>query len=430
MKTVIKFTGTLRPPAKEAYRGSVTVFGDTDLHGKMKTQAFSDLESIGSAAVLEGKTRSERIICDVVVEGVQLSGKGAVISFLVKKVTRSPIATPAFNSKQPVKYRYGLANAVFAGWDVTHKRSGAWSRDHLVLSFRDFSCVLRQMEDYKERLKVLQEAKGAGVTAVLEMTPLKDSTVQEADEFCDAFCELFAFATKNSVHWVTRADCLTGSSYFRGVGRLSPVTSGFRLIPDAVSEPGNRLRPELKRFLESTLDVYLDKYRPDLRLALAWKEDADQQHNVDLQFLACYVALETLRSKLLRSKSKPTIPDWHNHLKTGLEDEICALIEKRTGIPSASYKGELGGLLKRLGAPSLSKQLDTLCDQFGVRRVSREMARLRNALFHAGELGDFKAGLEQTQQLSHLFDVMILRILGFKGVYHHIDTKWKQVVLD
>lgn len=396
----------------------------------MKTRTYSDLEGIGTAAVLEGRTRNERISCYVIVEGVELSGEGAVLSFLVKKVTRSPIETSDSASKPTPSYRYGLANAVFAGWDVTHKPGGAWTRDHLVLSFRDFHCVLRQVENYKQRIEALKETRGAGITAVLEITPLKDPSEQEIDEFCDAFCELLAFATKNSAQWVTRYDCFTRGSYFRGVGRLSAVTTGFTLIPDAVSEKGNHLRPELKRFLESTLDMYVDRFRPDLRLALAWKEDADHQHNVDLQFLACFVALETLRSKLLRIKSSPTIPDWPKHLRNGLEDDICALVEKRTGVPSTLYKNELSGLLKRIGAPSLAKQLNALCDQFGVRRVSRDMSRLRNALFHAGELGDFKAGLEQTQQLSHLFDVMILRILGFKGVYHHIDTKWKQVVLD
>jgi hypothetical protein len=54
------------------------------------------------------------------------------------------------------------------------------------------------------------------------------------------------------------------------------------------------------------------------------------------------------------------------------------------------------------------------------------MIELRNKLVHTGSYGDFEfpEAIKLWRTLSHIIDVCVLKLLGYDGNYHHLDTNW------
>lgn len=101
-------------------------------------------------------------------------------------------------------YIYSLTNLEFEGPEITTYPGGSWRRDTLTFPYRDLSCQLKQVAEYKEIIDQLSEEHSAGITAYLTITGDDALSLATADELAEAACELLAFTTKNTVYWVER----------------------------------------------------------------------------------------------------------------------------------------------------------------------------------------------------------------------------------
>ena len=150
---------------------------------------------------------------------------------------------------------YGLTNLQFLGSEVTDLLNGGWQRDKMTFHYKDVTCILKHLPDYEETIKTLSETHGASVTATLSLLCEDDVTQELGDDLADAICELLAFATKNTVFWVTREVVASGigeNRFMRSLaGRARNFHSGWAIISDYVVT-NNEKRAELHMFLAAS----------------------------------------------------------------------------------------------------------------------------------------------------------------------------------
>jgi hypothetical protein len=295
---------------------------------------------------------------------------------------------------------------------------------------------------YDDTIKKIDDGKGSAVTATLTVRSAMNQSLAEnaTDDFADAVCELLSFAKKNTVYWIQRTRFSEAGTVVTSVSRdfiarkLRPFRSGWALIPDFVVLPEHMFRCELSYFLNSVLPLYVRQLRAEgLDKAIAWILDSEHQTTVDMMYLSAYIAIERLRVNFLDRNSLPTMigKDWSHLLETGLMDDIIAAIENRAGGLSDSQKQLLLRVLRNANHPPAAVELEALCQQIGVKGYEKEMSELRNKLVHTGAYGDFQFpdAIKLWRRLSHIIDVCVLKLLGYGGRYHHLDTDWRPTAL-
>jgi hypothetical protein len=333
-------------------------------------------------------------------------------------------------------YVYSLTNLEFEGLDVTRYSDGSWRRATLTFPYRNLSCQLKQAAEYKEIIDQLNDEHSAGITAHLTIIGDDALSLTTADELADAACELFAFATKNTVYWVEReiTPALEGATHLlrRSLGgRARNFHSGWSIIHNLViTENGHR--PELQMFLSSIFERYVDVLRSKLQVPLTWINESERVDFADLRFITLYIAIERLRIDFLpRSTVNYIHADWQHLLNGELAMEILAVIESRTGTLSDEQKRALISKLRSANTPSAPVLLDELCRGLGINGLERDIGILRNRLTHSASYGnfDFSKVVDLQYKLSHVVDVCVLKILGYDGYYCHKNTAWRNVRL-
>lgn len=335
---------------------------------------------------------------------------------------------------------FELANLGFTGAEVTEKITAddrIARRDKLRILFDDLECTLRQVDDYEDRIKSIENEKGSAITAALTVRSLTDRELDEktTDDFADAVCELLSFAKKNTVYWTrrTRFDAggkvVTSTTRDFMVGRLKPYRSGWSLIPNFAAVNESRNRCEFSYFLNSVLPLYVNKLRAEgLQQAIWWIIDSEHQTTVDTMYVSAYIAIERLRATFLKRDSLPTMirADWSQLLESGVFNDIVKIIENRAGVLSDSQRKLLFRVLRNANNPPAAVELEALCKQIGVTGFEKEMSDLRNKLVHTGTYGDFEFpdAIKLWRTLSHIIDVCVLKLLGYDGKYQHLDTNW------
>lgn len=332
-------------------------------------------------------------------------------------------------------FEYGLTNLEFSGSEITLLPGGGWQRDKMTFNLKNVTCILQHSLDYKEVLKELCETHGSAVTATLSLVCEGDLSTEAADDLADAICELLAFATKNTVFWVTRELIAPGvgkNGFTRSLGgRARNFHSGWAIIADYVST-NSGLRAELHTFLGAVIENYTDVLRCKLRTSLLWINEAQHHHFVDLRFMSLYIGIERLRVDFLPSSKRNYIhADWQKLLNGDLAREILVAIEAKTGSLSPEQKKNLISQLRSANNPSAGLLLEELCEGLGVTGLEKDMGILRNRLAHTASYGNFEFSKVRNleKKLSHVVDVCVLKILGYDGYYCHENTGWKNTKL-
>jgi hypothetical protein len=152
------------------------------------------------------------------------------------------------------------------------------------------------------------------------------------------------------------------------------------------------------------------------------------------KFLLAFAAIERLRSRILKGVKAPALisPAFNELIDSELGDQIIELISNALGNMDNSAKAIVRKKLKDLNRPPISASLDALCEHYGIKASTKRMAHLRSRLMHAGDLAefDFSDAIGLYWELSHVLDVCLLKALGFRGLYHHIRTNWKERSID
>ena len=337
-----------------------------------------------------------------------------------------------------LKHVYQLTNLHFLGSRVTTYPDGSWSRDTLDFAYKDVRCTLQQMEGYRELIKELSRTHGAGITATLVLETEHERTQEEMDELADAVCELLAFATKNEVFWANRETfdekgaLVSGHERSLG-GRVRDFRSGWSIVHDVVITKDNGHRDELQIFLQAVLERYFDTLRTKLKLPLMWIAEAEHFGFVDLNFMTLFIAMERLKSEFAPKKKQDFIHlNWQKLLDGKLATTILDAVRDEVGPLSPGQEKAIIGKLRGANAPSTGVQIDEFCRSLGVKGLEKDMTELRNKLTHTAAYGDFDLSkvLSLHVELSHVVDVCVLKILGFRGYYCHRATNWSNVSLD
>ncbi len=335
---------------------------------------------------------------------------------------------------------FELANCGFTGAEVTKKIIGeriVYRKDKIRILYDDLECTLQQIDDYEDRIKSIENESGSAITATLTIRSLTNRALDEktTDDFADAVCELLSFAKKNTVYWTRRTHFNTAgevvTSLTRGfiVSRLKSYRSSWSLIPDFAAVTEGWGRCELSYFLNTVTPLYVSKMRAEgLQQAIWWIIDSEHQTTLDMMYVSAYIAIERLRAKFLERQSLPSMirTDWGQLLESGLFDDIIKTIETRAGALSDPQRRLLYRVLRNANNPPAAVELEALCKQIGVTGFEKEMSDLRNRLVHSGTYGDFDFpdAVKLWRTLSHIIDVCVLKLLGYDGNYHHLDTNW------
>ncbi|MDE1161991.1 MAG: hypothetical protein PW792_08600 [Acidobacteriaceae bacterium] len=336
------------------------------------------------------------------------------------------------------KHVYQLTNLHFLGSRITTFPDGSWSRDTLDFAYKDVRCTLQQAEGYRETIKELSRTHGAGITATLTLETDIDRPQHEMDELADAACELLAFATKNEVFWAKRDTFDENGSLVSGKGRslgarVRDFHEGWSILNDVVITKDNGHRDELQIFLRTVFERYFDTLRAKLKLPLMWIAEAEHFGFVDLNFMTLFIAMERLKSEFAPKKKQDFLHlDWQRMLDGELAKTVLSAIQDEVGPLSPEQEKAIIGKLRGANTPSTGVQIDEFCRSLGVKGLEKDMTELRNKLTHTAAYGNFDLPkvLSLHVELSHVVDVCVLKILGYRGYYCHRATDWRNVSLD
>lgn len=328
--------------------------------------------------------------------------------------------------------RYQLTNCVFSmGSHLTKypRGGGSWN----AIEVNTGTSVLRivKIDSYDETLRELEAQNAGGVTAILEVSGPTDAA--SCDGWATAVCNLLAFATKNTVRWISRErssgdDRSEIEYYSRAVYQVRPLRS---IIPDMPSAG----RHPLHTFLQLTVPRYaaLDE-EIGLNSTLGWLLEAEFSMPVQPKFVLAFIAIERLLTRLLRGQAAAKVflsPDFPDKIDGELGAKLVAAIDSAVGPLDQETRSVLPKKLKDLNRPTIAASIDALCRHFRIAAPANQMSRLRNRLTHAGDLGDFDfpGALELYVELSHILDICLLKALGYSGAYRHWATGWEDRTL-
>jgi hypothetical protein len=432
-------------PAIRNCNVKVRVASDGSVEGVLTSQQFlsSDLfehSQLTIRGVCSDDTTIE--ITDAFVTNLAIGNNNSLTfrAHFLKAVPSSSASVP-----QTAAYEYQLTNLLFSGVEITETNTDegtSWSKDKLRFFCENYLCVLQQVEDYDEIVREARNLKGTVITSTLTISSSDgdgdDLDAEKTDAFCDAICELLSFATANTVCWVQRTRLGMGGDalqrYSRTVGKLSPLRSGWSLIPNWVSMKDGTARSELAYFMGSVSPLYVRTLRgTGLGLVLAWIVDSEHQGTIDMQYIAAFIAIERLRAKFLDRARVPAAitADWQEHVDNGMGDRIIEVVEEIIGPLEGQQKKLIISKVRSANNPPAALELQALCQQLGVAGFEKDMGELRSKLVHTGTFGDydFPDAVQLLKKLSHIIAVCVLKLLQFDGYYHHWDTGWRLVPL-
>ena len=111
------------------------------------------------------------------------------------------------------RYAYRLVNCLYAiGSHLTPNGRGGGAWDAIELNVDGIILRSTKRKSYQQIIETAKERDEAAVTADLLISGAKGK--EEANALATAFCDLFSFATKNSVKWISCESASMSASDF------------------------------------------------------------------------------------------------------------------------------------------------------------------------------------------------------------------------
>jgi hypothetical protein len=335
--------------------------------------SFTGTTELGERLLVEGQSHHIR-------SSISLSSEGKYQVHVFQFVGESKLAVGNSTWNGQFEIRFAIANLDFFGTVVEELQSGTLTLNKIELELENKRIVVRQLDDYKDRLEYIKNTRGSDITCEL-IIPLTQKEIKASFNLANIICDLLSLARGKRVNWLYFRVLNSGTCiYTEHQPRIVTSYEGFEVI-DAMP-PENTLY-----FLEQCYPHYINL-------------------DLDFQFLNVINIFTAIRSG-------------------GFLETRClaafSLIEYLAKKANKPPKGR--------SQPTLKQWLKTIVSEYQVPITASEIDEfkdIRNSLVHEMRFmpGD---SLEQYWKVLHFLDRLLLRILGYDGYYINVTQmpEWR-----
>ncbi|MAS37122.1 MAG: hypothetical protein CL610_24190 [Anaerolineaceae bacterium] len=356
-------------PLKICQASTGTIFVDLNLTTLELPKEITEIEFVGKTVDDETFTAIGSVI--QIIDKISMPGETAVDrELLFRSSGEFHLGIGNKNWQGRATAHFYVTNLEFVGINAEEIAPGLHQHNHIVISVNDTSIIIRQVNNYDERISEIKETHGTAVTAEIVLETTHEAFVKSL-ELVSTLCHLLSVARGKRINWIYYEVFIDDQKVYtehqpRIVGRYE----GTEVIDNM--PPQNTVQ-----FLEECYSHYV-------RLDHAFK----------FQNVAnFYTAVRSGGFTENRCLTAFALAEY--------------LAKKTSNPPSNKHKR------------NFRKWLEAIVIEFAVPITGAEIdsfVELRNSLVH--ELEWMPSDItEQYQSVQHFLDRLLLRILGYKGYY-------------